>query len=150
MTDVNHQDDPHPGFVDTARALGASAVELLRIRLELISVEWQEQRERGKEVLVLAVTGGLLLALALLVLTFFVVALFWDTYRLTAIAAVAFVYASGGAWALHRVQVKLRDRPKPFEATLQEFADDLKLLRHPQGDTDNAGTSQGAQSGERR
>ncbi len=137
MTDANHQNDPHPGFVDTARSLGASALELLRIRLELISVEWQEQRERGKEVLVLAVAGGLLLALALLVLTFFVIALFWDTYRLTAIATVALVYACAGAWALHKVQVMLRNRPKPFEATLQEFASDLKLLRHRQGEADN-------------
>jgi uncharacterized membrane protein YqjE len=122
-------DKPHSGFADAARAFGASALELLRVRVELLSIEWQEERERGKEVIVLAVAGALLLALALLVLTLFVIVLFWDSWRLTAIAVVALVYLGGGAWALLKVQRMLRNRPKPFEATLQEFAHDLQALR---------------------
>jgi uncharacterized membrane protein YqjE len=122
-------DKPHPGFADAARAFGASALELLRVRVELLSIELQEERERGKEVIVLAVAGALLLALALLVLTLFVIVLFWDSWRLTAIAVVALGYLGGGAWALLKVQRMLHNRPKPFEATLQEFAHDLHVLR---------------------
>jgi uncharacterized membrane protein YqjE len=122
-------DKPHPGFADAARAFGTSALELLRVRVELLSIEWQEECERGKEVIVLAVVGALLLALALLVLTLFVIVLFWDSWRLTAIAVVALGYLGGGAWALLKVQRMLRNRPKPFEATLQEFAHDLQALR---------------------
>ena len=118
-----------PGFIDALRGLGATALDMLRVRVELISIEWQEERERGKEVLVLGVVGALLLALALLVFTLFVIVLFWDSYRLTAIAAVALLYFGGGVWALLQVQRKLRERPPPFAATLQEFAQDLSFLR---------------------
>jgi uncharacterized membrane protein YqjE len=138
---------PHPGFADTARALGASALELLRIRLDLLSVEWQEERERGKEVIVLAVAGALLLALGLLVLTLFVIVLFWDSWRLTAIAAVSLAYFGGGGWALLKVQRMLRNRPRPFEATLQEFAHDLQALRdHDAAPADSEGEAVHTQS----
>ena len=109
--------------------MGASALSLLQTRLELISIEWQEERERGKDVLVLAVIGTLLLAFGLLVATFFVIAVFWDSWRLTAIAIVALSYLGIGGWVLAKVRRQLRNRPKPFEATLQEFANDMAMLR---------------------
>jgi uncharacterized membrane protein YqjE len=121
---------PHQvGFIESLRALSVTALDLLRVRVELISLEWQEERERGKEVLVLAVTAALLLALGLLVLTLFVIVLFWDTYRLSAIAVVALLYIGGGVCSLLSVRKKMRNRPPPFSATLQEFSSDLQALK---------------------
>ena len=137
MTETNESGTPgnssvHPSFLDALRRVGTTALDLLRVRVELVSVEWQEQRERGKEIVMLAAVAALLLAMAIFVLTLFVLVLFWDSYRLTAIAAVGLAYLGGGVWALQKLQQKVRERPPPLATTLQEFANDLKLLRREQ------------------
>jgi len=129
MADNEKVDAHQAGFIESLRAVSATVLDLLRIRVELISIEWQEEQERGKEVLVLAVVAALLLALGLLVLTLFVIVLFWDSYRLPAIAAVALLYIGGGVYSLLSMRQKMRNRPPPFSATLQEFSEDLQTLR---------------------
>lgn len=129
MADNENIDAHQAGFIESLRAVSASVLDVLRIRVELISIEWQEEQERGKEVLVFAVVAALLLALGLLVLTLFVIVLFWDSYRLPAIAIVALLYIGGGTCSLLSMRKKMRNRPPLFSATLQEFSDDLHALR---------------------
>lgn len=123
---------PNPreaGFFESVRALTGSALELLHVRIELFSVEWQEEQERGKHLLVLAVAGAMLLLLGLLLLTFFIIVLFWDSYRLLSIAIVTALYLGGGALCLWRVRASLHNRPPPFAGSLHEFVEDLKQLK---------------------
>lgn len=117
------------GFLDSLRTLAGSALELLHVRIELFAVEWQEEQERGKALLVLGVAGVILLLLGLLLLTLFVVALFWDSYRLTAIGALTLLYLGGGAACLWRIGRRLRQRPPPFAGSLGEFVEDLRQLK---------------------
>ena len=123
---------PHPrdaGFLESVRTLAGSVLDLLHVRIELFSVEWQEEQERGKQLVVLAVAGGMLLALGMLLLTFFIIVLFWDDYRLPAIAVVTALYIGGGVMCLARVRKRLQNRPAPFSGSLREFVEDLKQLR---------------------
>ena len=118
-----------PGPAESLRALGATLMEMIETRAELALVELRELGERRKEALVLAVAGGLFLAMGLLLAAFFVVVFFWDSHRLAAIAGVTFFYLAIALIAFLRLRAKARASPPPFEATLRELASDRDLLR---------------------
>ena len=118
-----------PGFAGSLRDLGATILELIRTRADLIATEFAEEKERRKEMLILAIVAVLFLALGLLLLAFLVVVLFWDSYRVLAIGGVTLTYLGIGAWALVKLQIKVRESPPPFAATLAEFENDMDMLR---------------------
>lgn len=119
------------GPLASLRALGATLLRLIGTRAELLGVELREGGERRKEMLVLACAGGVFLAMGLLLLTFLMIVVFWDTHRIAAIVGVTLVYVGLGAGAMVKLRNKLRSSPAPFQATLAEFAKDLELLRNP-------------------
>ena len=100
------------------------------MRLRLAVLELEEERARLFDLLLLA---GLSLALAALGLAFvgvFVVAAFWETHRLAAIAAVAAVFLLGAAFAAWRLRRLARQRSL-LRATLEQLATDRQLLAEP-------------------
>ena len=102
-----------------ARA-GTASVALLRTRLELASVEFQEQSARTAGRLVLLAVVMLAFGFAVLCASALVVVLFWDTHRVAAIACVTLFYVAVGAFALWRLSALQHSSPKPFAATLAE------------------------------
>jgi uncharacterized membrane protein YqjE len=60
----------------------------------------------------------------------FVVAAFWETHRLAAIAAVAAVFLLGAAFAAWRLR-RLARRRSLLRATLEQLATDRQLLAEP-------------------
>ena len=117
------------GAFDSLRALGATLFDAAGTRIELALVELREQGEHRKQLVVLAVTGAVFLVMALLLAAFFVVVLFWDTYRLAAIGAVTLLYLAIAAAAFLRLRARAQAMPAPFEATLRELAADRDMLR---------------------
>jgi len=111
----------------TAR-LGASLLGLARTRLELASVELAEERERLQQQLLLLLVGAGLLLFALLFVASWFVVYYWDTARLTAIAAIAFVFAGAGAVVFMVRAQAARSAPTPFAATTAEFERDRASL----------------------
>ena len=107
---------------------GVSAVELIRTRLELASVEFAEEGERAKARLVLMVVAALFCAIALLAASALVVVWFWDTHRLAAMAAVTAVHLAIGLGALWRLRAGLRAAHTPFAQTLAELERDRDWL----------------------
>jgi uncharacterized membrane protein YqjE len=118
-----------PGLRSSLRGLGHSLLSLLRVRAELLGIEFAEEKDRLQATLILSVVAVVSVALAVQVLTFLVIALFWDTYRLQAIAGVAAFYvlvAVMAAWGIHRKW----SRPEPpFAVSLQELRNDMDALR---------------------
>ncbi|MFA5598366.1 MAG: phage holin family protein [Pusillimonas sp.] len=109
--------------------LGATALSVVRTRLELFSLEAAEQRSRMVRLLVMAFGALVCLLLAVFVFTLLVALYFWPTeHRFLALAMLALVYAVfGGAlfWAVRRALV---NDPPPFSATLDELRRDAALL----------------------
>jgi uncharacterized membrane protein YqjE len=118
-----------------AKALGANVVSLLRLRAELIAVELEEETARRKRLLVLAAVAGVFALATLLLVAFLLVAIFWDTYRVAALAAVTLAYGLAGAWAWFRFRDVAANSPPPFAATLAEFRKDLEIFRGSDGGT---------------
>ena len=124
--------DPNPpagAITGSLRDLGANLLELAWTRAELIAVEFQEEKERTAQRIILATVAALFLALGLLLAAILVIVLLWDTYRGAAAAGVTLLYTAIGAWALLRLRAMGRDSPAPFSATIDEFRTDFKAMR---------------------
>ena len=117
------------GLSDAVFRLGGTVVALLRTRLELATVEFEEERERATELLVLVLSGVLLALFALLFASIFVIAYFWEAYRLWAIAGVTLFYVALAIVTFMRLQQRRREKPAAFAATLAELGHDVSSLR---------------------
>jgi len=116
------------GLRGAAARLGASLLGLVRTRLELASVELAEERDRVQQQLTLLVAAMATFMFAALFVATWVIAYFWDTYRLTAIAIVAIVFAGAGALLLMLRAQAAKTAPTPFAATIAEFERDRAAL----------------------
>ncbi len=121
------------GLSGALSRLAASAVDLVRTRAELAALEFDEARELAKDRFVLLLIGLVCLATGTLAATAFVVVLFWDTYRLTALGLVTLAYLLVGTLALWRFSVRRRTDPKAFAATLAELERDREWLAGERG-----------------
>lgn len=120
--------DPTP-LSGRIRTLIASVVDLAGTRMQLMGTEAEIQLGRIVTIAVLAVVAVLLLALAVAFASALVVAAFWDTHPLAALAGVAAVHLLAALGCLIALRSRLRDGPRAFEATIGEFRRDLERLR---------------------
>jgi uncharacterized membrane protein YqjE len=111
------------------RELVALAAAALVTRSELAALELAEARQRAGRWLVVALVAAMLLLAALLVGSFWVVSLFWDTHRSVAAAAVALAYALAGGGLVVWLLARLRAAPPLLQATLAELKRDCDALR---------------------
>src|SRR3972149_2489129 len=97
------------GLWRSLKALLAVLSAALHTRLDLVATELEEGRERLKQTLVLTLLLFFGLGLGFILLTIFLVALFWERGWLTALGALAAVYLAIGIIAAF----KLRNRILP-------------------------------------
>lgn len=123
-------DDPpaSAGLFSSLRNLLDSALQLGQVRLQLLGTELEEQKLRVAHGLVLSALGALLLMVASLLLSAFVLLLFWDTHRLAAAAVLTVAFAAGGAWLLRAGRQALGSAGAMFRASLDELARDRARL----------------------
>jgi uncharacterized membrane protein YqjE len=115
------------GLGDALSGFAATAVAMLRTRLELATIEFDEQFERTKIMLVLLVVATVFACFTLIALSALVVALLWDSYPVAALVGVVVTYAVITGVALYLL--KQGSYPKPFAATLHELERDAEALR---------------------
>jgi uncharacterized membrane protein YqjE len=108
--------------------LADAMLGLLRTRLELVAVEYTEERDRIASQLVLLLVGMGCLLFGLFFAAFAVIAYFWDTHRITAILAVAALFAVIGAGLLWRRAEVSSTSPVPFGASIAELEKDRAAL----------------------
>jgi len=120
---------PRSGLFASAKTLLGTLIGIVHDRLELISIELQEEIGR---VAFLLLWGAAALFFAFLGLAFvglLIVIAVWDEHRLLAAALVAglFLVLALAAAALATRQISAK--PRPFDASLSELAKDRELLR---------------------
>jgi uncharacterized membrane protein YqjE len=109
-----------------AAALLAAA---LVTRGELAALELTDARQRAVRWLVVSLAAAVLVLAALLGFALLVAALFWDTYRWQAIAAITLLYGIAGAGFIAVAASDLRKAPPLFSATLHELKQDCDAIR---------------------
>jgi uncharacterized membrane protein YqjE len=116
------------GLFDSLRNLARTFVALVQTRIEIFASEIDEERTRLGRIAVLAAAAALCIALAVILLVFFLVVLFWDTDRLLAIGVLAGVFAVGGIAACLGLHAAVSQRPKFLSTTLAELRKDRTKL----------------------
>ncbi len=109
--------------------LSASLLAIMQTRLELASVEVEEEWLRLSGFLALGLICLFCASMAVLLLTALVIAVFWDTYRLQAITALALAFALAGALVWRTLSTRFRNKPAFLGATLAELGRDSEKLR---------------------
>ena len=128
-------DPPRPGespLRDAVARLVDALLGLARTRLELVSIEYAEERSRIVRRLACLVIGIGCLLIALLFTAAGVIMFFWDTHPFAAVVGVVVVFAGAGAVLLWRRAEIGHTAPTPFAASLAELEKDRAALkRHP-------------------
>ena len=114
---------------DSAGRFGASLLAMLQTRVELASVELQEEAQRALRYLVLSLAALFLAAMTVILITFFVILLFWDENPLAAVAVLAVLYGVGAFLLTARVKAEIRSRPALLAHTLAELRKDVECMR---------------------
>jgi uncharacterized membrane protein YqjE len=116
------------GLLDSLRNLARTFLAIVQTRIEIFASEIDEERTRLARIAVLAAVAALCIALAVILLVFFLVVLFWDTDRLLAIGVLAGVFTVGGIAACLGLRAAVSQRPKFLSTTLAELRKDRTKL----------------------
>jgi uncharacterized membrane protein YqjE len=119
------------GLLESLRNLARTSVAIVQTRIEIFASEIDEERTRLARIALLAAAAAFCLGLAVILLVFFLVVLFWDTDRLLAIGVLAGVFAVGGIAACLGLRAAVSKRPKFLSATLAELRKDGTRLEGP-------------------
>jgi uncharacterized membrane protein YqjE len=118
-----------PGFFDSLRSLGDGLLTSLRDRVELFSLELEEERTRLLRSFVwicaAMCTGVMTLVFGSLTLVY----LFWDTARLAVLGGLTIAYGAALAAVIVYVRRTIARQPRPFAATLAEIDADRACMR---------------------
>ncbi|WP_051107510.1 phage holin family protein [Curvibacter lanceolatus] len=99
-------------------------------RVELLSIEWAEEKQRLRRLLVLAVAAAALTVVLFIVLSAAVLVQFWDTpWRLGAAWGVAAAWALAWAWVLVALVRVARQGQQSFALTRRELGRDWADLK---------------------
>ena len=101
----------------------------LHTRLDLFVTELEEERERIKQAVILTLLLLFGFTFGIVLLTIFLVALFWQNGWIAAIGALALLYFAVGAGAAIKLRSAILRRPGLFPATLAELGKDRDHLR---------------------
>lgn len=112
------------GLMSSLRGLLRTGLALAENRLALLSNELEEQKLRLVHGLVMAVAGLFVLGVGLVLLCGFVLLLFWEDYRLPALAVLTVAFLGAGTWLLVQARRRLRTAGGPFAASVAELRAD--------------------------
>lgn len=123
------QQPPSPsGLLGSLRGLADGLLGSVHDRVELLSVELQEEKQRFIQTLFWAAAVFLLGLLALVFGSLAVLIVFWDTARVAAIVSVTSVYLVGMIASAVGFRNFLKRQPRPFDATLRALKEDKQCL----------------------
>lgn len=119
------------GLFDSLKRLASTLLAIVQTRFELLSNDIEEARLRVSQMLVYACVALFCLGLSVMLLTVFIVVLFWDTYRLQVLAGTSAFFFAAGVLMLNALRRLALEKPRLFAATLAELSRDRDRLASP-------------------
>jgi uncharacterized membrane protein YqjE len=111
------------------RRLGASLLALGRIRLELLAIEVQEEKDRIASLLLWAVLTALLAGFGAMFVALFVTVALWETHRLAALGVAAALFIGLAVLGALQVRRLVTHRSTLFHSSVAELRQDSAALR---------------------
>lgn len=116
------------GLLVSLRRLLANLLEVVQTRVEIVATDFEEERERLRELVVYGFLTLFFFGFGLALLTLFLILAFWDSHRLFVVGGFALAYLVAGVVALAVLRAKSRSRPRLFAATVSELKKDREQL----------------------
>ena len=122
MADTPNQ--PVESLLNSLKNLTVTLIAIVHTRLELLSTDLEEGRERFISLLAMAFVSLFSLCFGAVLLTILIVVVFWDTHRLLVLGSLTGLFLIAGAVLGAIVIGKLKSMPRMFEASLAELIKD--------------------------
>jgi uncharacterized membrane protein YqjE len=119
--------DTRPGIWASLKRIVDTLLATAQHRIELLAVEWQEEKCRLMEALLCAVALAVFSIMTLTLATFLLVVVFWENGRLFALGGLIVLYLSGAMLAWRALQTRMKAR-SAFAGTLDELKKDRECL----------------------
>jgi uncharacterized membrane protein YqjE len=116
------------GLLTSLSDLAATLVAIVHTRLQLLSVELEQEREHIFSLLVMSLVALFCLGVGLVLIIIAIVLAYWETHRVLALCTVAGFFLTAGiiVWFISRH--KLKEKPALLVASLSELAKDRQRL----------------------
>ncbi len=115
----------HPGgLFNSVKALAAALLAIAHTRLELFSVELEEEWVRVSSILTWSLVAFFCAGIGIVFAALFLVLALWGTHPLLALGIPAVLFLLFAALAWRVVAAKVRTKPRMFSASLAELAKD--------------------------
>jgi uncharacterized membrane protein YqjE len=116
------------GLMGSVKRLLSTLTSIVTTRLELLANELQEERLRLTQMLVYALIALFSFGMGVLLLTVFIVVLFWDDHRLAVLGGLAALFFASGTLMALLLRSKAQAKSRLFSASLAELAKDREHL----------------------
>lgn len=118
-----------PGLFDSIKGLAASSVAIVRTRLELLSTEVAEEKERFLSLLWLGMAALFFIGLGIVFAALLLTVALWENHRLLVLAILTLLFLGLGLTALSLALKQARSASRLFSASLAELSKDQDHLR---------------------
>ena len=117
------------GLLSSLQRLLGSLLSVVQTRIEIVATEFEEERERIKELVLYGVFALVFISLGVITLTVFVTLWLWELYGVHALGVAGLVFLGTGIAIALRARSNERARPRLFATTLAELRKDRQGLR---------------------
>lgn len=120
--------DPPRSLLHSIRAFGDGLLAAALQRVELASLELQEEKFRLIQTFIWISAAVFSVAMALMFASLTLVYLFWETARLAVLVGFTLLYTAGGVSVIVAFRRYLARQPRPFSATIEELQEDRACI----------------------
>ena len=125
---AGQQGAPEAGLFMTLKALSSNLLAIVQTRLELLSTDVAEERERLLKLLVMVLIALFCLGVGVILLALLIVVALWESNRLYALVGmIAFFLVAGLGVGWTAIQWSRR-QPRLFDASITELTKDRQDL----------------------
>jgi uncharacterized membrane protein YqjE len=121
-------DASSPGLLDSLRRLGATALETVQVRADLLAVELEQEKRRLLGALLLGAMALLLLGVGLVLMVGLLLLLLQEAYRVAALALLTLGFLGAGLALVQRARRQLETPGGMAAGSRGEIARDRQAL----------------------
>lgn len=119
-------------IVASVSRLAGTLIGLLQTRLELATVELEEEALRVFSYLLFALVAAFCLGMTILLGAVLIIVVFWDTNRIAVLVSLIAAFGLSGGLIVLGIRNNYRSKPKMLSHTLSELSKDIERLNSAQ------------------
>lgn len=116
------------GLMESSKRVVGTLLAIFQTRLELLSNEIEEERLRVRQMFFYGSIALFFFGLSIMLLTVFIVVVFWDSYRLSVLGGLTALFFLAGLLVFNSLRNLSLERTKLFATSLSELEEDRARL----------------------